>query len=161
LDTGSHHTKLEANSFGSGRSIGDPEAVGGACVIDLLRKWAELEPDRCKIVRSREALTVFELEITDIQVDHDFAPSETPKIAAISSRYPQGVVLGAVISAIDDHPTLRFSLANASDGFHASIRSAEENVPLAIDYRDDNAAIALLTAYLQWLEQSKEAQNVA
>ncbi len=89
-------------------------------MLELLKRWAQLEPMQCKVKRDREE-----------------------KITSI--------VLGAVISAITAHPTLRYSLQNATDGTYASLRYIEDQ-SIAIECRNNEPAIALLTAYLKWLE---------
>lgn len=106
-----------------------------------LNRWSELEPEWCKVLRSREGLTVFDVQIATIEVFHGANPGEEEKLASI--------VQGAVQCAMENH--------NIGCILHRSGISDdwEAKVGAFLKYHEE-PAIALLTAYVTWLEKNQE-----
>ncbi|MBD2021689.1 hypothetical protein H6F43_16030 [Leptolyngbya sp. FACHB-36] len=111
-------------------------------IIDLLVQWSDLEPQRCAITRAGIGSTVFDLRFTSVEVEHSL--DLNPVIAAI--------VQSAVQRAITARQ-LRFSLVNANE-YHVSLMEFEGSA-IAWRCKTEHAepAIALLEAYLRWLER--------
>lgn len=106
-------------------------------ISDLLSKWARLEPDRCAFDREAEA---FEISIADGSFQMLYPHSHNPlKLTWL---------MGCVLEAIAHHKAL-YKLENDTAGRHYALVRGCDRFRVA---DDDNPAIALLAAYVAWLE---------
>ena len=71
---------------------------------------------------------------------------------------PLAYITAALQQSIAAYPNLCYQLQPASDGVHASIWNTDDE-EITFDSVDRDAAIALLSAYVQWLEKLKEVGN--
>lgn len=111
-------------------------------IRDLLKRWSELEPERCEFHEGSAELL-------------DGLPNpwiiNFSAIAVEFRRYDQIALLNAVMTAIDDR-NLRLKLENDGNGYFATVREVDQAHPKMS--HDPIATVALLKAYLAWLEQS-------
>jgi hypothetical protein len=100
-------------------------------LIELLKRWADLEPDKCK----RGAVYWY---VGSSALEGNWTETDFDKIQ------------GAVQRAIVAHD-LRFCLENAANGIYfAGVRGISPHSTCYV--QDQEPAIALLRAYLGWLE---------
>ena len=109
--------------------------------LDLLRRWAAQEPDRC---RENPAGHLARYLVR-------FEPGEYP-VSGSDSRFNLAILLEALLQAIALH-YLRVQLDNFGNGQDWTARLLRSHAPaVQIQATDRKAAIALLKAYVQWLE---------
>lgn len=121
-------------------------------LIELLKRWAELEPERCNLIEDGDDKGCYALNLKnsrddeknlafiylDLDIDNrDWAIIQQSVQRAIVSR------------------DLRFSLENAPEGvyFGAVRDKSQHSACLA---QEKEPAVALLRAYLVWLEKQAE-----
>jgi hypothetical protein len=117
-------------------------------LAELLKKWAELEPGNCKqsdephwyLIRFRSE-EVFSGELID---------SKAP------GKYALAYLQSAVQDAIVDRK-LRCRIENAAAGWYAKIATTCDESKDALQHHDKECAVALLKAYISYLEGQKAA----
>lgn len=117
-----------------------------ALLADLLKHWAKLEPDRCKMLG--EDFRLFyngvkygAIVFTELEIPSSYSCSS---LASIQSCVQEAIVAR----------NGRYHLENDEAGHHASLMSADGS-----NYcrsQDKEPAIAILKAYIAWLEKSQE-----
>lgn len=117
-------------------------------IRDLLQKWAELEPDRCELhVGSAQLLKVFPhpwvINFSAIEIELSLYDVPTLLIAVMNAIVNRGGCYGLENAKDPDQQTYA-RIANPQSGTYAAAS-------------DENCAIALLKAYLQWLEVEVKA----
>lgn len=153
----------------------DAEEVIDHSLYSLLMRWSALEPDRCKVISQREGLTLFELQMTIVnvpakqpyvreivEVAHDL-PTSAQQIVA--QALVAATVQAAIQSAIQAHDfrvdlanSFRVDLANSEHGRHVIIAS-KGNIAQSIR-KTSRDAIVILTVYLELLErQLQESES--
>ena len=109
-------------------------------LLELLQKWSELEPDRCTVGVIDDCVQVF-LGKNGWRIFH------------LNEVLSEAVVQVAVQEAILSHG-LPFRLENYGSGYVALLLHPDTfDVQYQANYA--KAAIALLEAYLQWLEHER------
>lgn len=125
------------------------EQVEPVCMADLLKQWSELQPEWCK----ESAASGFFL-IVDL--GRLYIPGKTH-----SKKY-LGLLFSTLFSAIAQYGA-RIELANAVDGWHAAIglptvnpETYAEELRHWTTAHDSEAALAVLRAWVQFLEKAQE-----
>lgn len=113
-------------------------------LLELLQRWAALEPDRCADVANDRA-HVFLGEQRGWQILH------------LSDVLLESIIQGAVQRAIVHH-NLRVLMMNASGPcWHIELVQFDKSEILwQTQTKAESEAIALLDAYVQWLEHRRE-----
>jgi hypothetical protein len=118
-------------------------------IVELLRKWAELEPDRCEIYpNSAELLNVF---LNPWIINFSAVSIEL-------GAYDAAALQRAVQASIDNRDW-RCKIFNSAAGWSAKVvpSSALSNMTFEnyLEYRNQELAIALLNAYVVCLEANQ------
>jgi len=116
-------------------------------MIELLEKLSRLDPKICDRYKDGFSLNCYSASgnvwMTVLLHFEDLLYELPPKsLACMQSALQQ---------AIAAYPSLHYRLQNSSDGIHASVWNAEDE-EITFDSVDGEAAIALLSAYVLWLE---------
>jgi len=116
-------------------------------MIELLEKLSRLDPKICD--RRKDGYTIDCYSDSgdlwmSVRLDLDDLPY------GLSTK-PLAYITAALQQAIANYPGLQYRLQSAGDGVHAFVWNAEEG-EIAVEKVDAEAAIALLSAYVTWLE---------
>jgi|GEM_PF-1111708 len=116
-------------------------------MIELLEKLSRLDPKICDRYKDGYNINCYSASgdrwMTVCLYLDDLQYGLSPKSLAY--------ITAALQQAIANYPGLHYQLKSSDDGVHASIWSAEDD-DFTIDSVDGEATIALLSAYVSWLE---------
>ena len=116
-------------------------------MIELLEKLSRLDPKICDRYKDGYNINCYSASgdrwMTVCLFFESFPYELTPK--------PLAYITAALQQSIAAYPNLRYQLQNSSDGVHASIWSTDDE-EITFDSVDRDAAIALLSVYVLWLE---------
>ena len=116
-------------------------------MIELLEKLARLDPKICNRREDGYSVNCYsasgELWMSVCLDFDDLQYGLSPK--------PLAYIAAALQQAISDYPDLCYQLKRSDDGVHASIWNAEDK-EIPVERVDEEAAIALLSAYVAWLQ---------
>ena len=116
-------------------------------MIELLEKLSRLDPKICDRYKDGFRLNCYSKSGNvwmTVLLHFEDLPYELPPKSLACMR-------SALQQAIADYPSLHYQLQNSSDGVRASVWNAEDE-EITFDSVDGEAAIALLSAYVLWLE---------
>ena len=116
-------------------------------MIELLEKLSRLDPKICDRYKDGFSLNCYSASGNvwmTVLLHFEDLPYELPpkSLACMQSALQQ---------AIANYPGLHYRLQNSSDGVRASVWNAEDE-SITFDRVDAEPAIALLAAYVLWLE---------
>lgn len=106
-------------------------------LMQLLQQWAKLEPDTC----SNDCRNTYQINVLGFTYRLD---AETASLPAQLMRLQTAIQDSIVVRG------LRMELSNSEHGWHTRIITPTETKAIAAQHQE--AAIALLDAYLKWLE---------
>lgn len=112
---------------------------------DFLKRWAELEPERCRTrLAIGHTVRIAELEI------FIYPHEKGPRVKTLNRSH----ILTAVLEAITTH-NLRLKLENDSQGqWHSLLMFTE--LQAAFLGSNPDPGLAILEAYLDWLEFGRD-----
>jgi hypothetical protein len=116
-------------------------------IHELLKQWAELESDRCRF-QGDECQVLWRDEQTELWTAIHHLTLSADRFHAL------GLVQDAVQKTIVAQ-NLRYHLENDKDRHYASLMAADGSGYCRAE--DEEPAIALLQAYVQWLEKEVAA----